>query len=159
MKIKYIDFFKLFAFIWLFEAGCCFKLYARPKKAYKISAEIISEYQNDDSDDVFVELCFKNKSNKAVLGFSADVYISVSHNYEDDFDYNYDDGYDNYYSDSNENDSVEYGNYVFNIKIDERVDSNDKEVFIYPLGMSSAYDYEIDFIYVNEIVYEDSDKM
>lgn len=163
MKIKYIKRFFRFrrhfiqsrifltvVLVCLIEFSFNFKLSARSKKPYRISGDFIYEQQNDDSDNVFVELCFKNKSDKAVISFSAAVYVSVSSDYEEVYDYSFDD--------SESEDFVDYGNRIFNIKIEEKVGGNGKGIFAYPLGLSSALNYEIDFIYVTEIVYEDDEK-
>ena len=163
MEIKYIKrffqsrrhfiqsrIFLTFVLVCLIEFGFSFKLSARPKKPYKISGEIVYEQQNDDSDDVFVELCFKNKSDRAVISFSAAVYVSVSSDYEELFEYGFEE--------SEAEDYVDYGNRVFNFSIEERVGGNGKEIFVCPLGFSSVLNYEIDFIYVTEIMYEDDEK-
>ena len=61
-------------------------------------------------------------------------------------------------ADAWEMDFVEFGSRVFELRIEEKVGGYDKGVFMYPLGVSSAFDYEIDFIYVEEIRYVDDEK-
>ena len=162
MEIKYIKrffrsrryfiqsrIFLTFILVCLIEFGFNFKLSARSKKPYRISGEIVYEQQNND-DVVFVELCFKNKSDKAVISFSASIYVSVSSDYEESYDYSSDD--------IESEDFVDYGNRIFNIKIEERVGGNGKGIFVCSLGLSSSLNYEIDFIYITEIVYENDEK-
>ena len=143
-----------FIFVCLIEVLFSFKLSARTKKPYRISGEIIYEQQSDADDEVFIELCFKNKSSKVVAGFTTVVYVSVRADYEEAADAV--ETWD--VVETWETEFVEFGSHVFELKVEERVGGNDKGVFIYPLSVSSAFDYEIDFIYVTEIKYIDDEK-
>lgn len=137
-------------------------------KPYRISGQILEDY-----DDFFkggeggireagggaVKIFFKNKSRKAVSSFTAVVFVSLGQD---------DSGYSGEYGDSDYYDDFYGGLYRFVLPVEERVGGNERGVFIYPLDLDlfpdfladdyTELNYEIDFIYVSQIEYEDGEK-
>lgn len=137
------------------------------KKPYRISAQV----SNDCSG---IEICLKNKSKKDIVCFTVVVYVSAD---EGDEGAGYGAGYEweeGDYDFGGGDESVGYGwgdgvLHQFVWRVEERVGGNERVVFVYPLEPESLFgfsddedymgiQYEIDFIYITEIEYEDGEK-
>lgn len=145
----------------------------KSKKPYRISGQISNDYSG-------VEICLKNKSCKAVARFTLVVYVSV-YDENEDAGWGGFDGLDELYG-SNDfgGDDSEAGYELdgglltgglqrFVLRVEERVGGNDRGDFVFPLELEklSGYfndegyrdlSYEIEFIYISEIEYEDGEK-
>lgn len=149
------------------------KVELKSKKPYRISGQIRNDYKS-------VEFYLKNKSCKVITSFTVHIYVSV-YDENEDAGWGGFDGLDELYG-SNDfgGDDSEAGYELdgglltgglqrFVLRVEERVGGNDRGDFVFPLELEklSGYfndegyrdlSYEIEFIYISEIEYEDGEK-
>lgn len=142
------------------------------QKPYRISAQV-------SNDCTGIEICLKNKSKKDIVCFTVVVYVSVDEGdegagYGADYGAGYEWGEGDYDFGGSDDGSASYGwgdggLHQFVWRVEERVGGNERVVFVYPLESEGLFDfsddedytgihYEIDFIYITEIEYEDGEK-
>ena len=165
---------RLVCFILLFIYGSfCGTLFAGPgkedlklKKPYRISGQIIEEndesFQFERKGRYALEISIKNKSRKTITCFTVLVYVSL---FEDEESTSYA-GFDEDYDFGRSDFADGLNQFVF--RVEEEVGGDERGVFIFPLELEAFSDYlsddyrdiryEIDFIYVSEIEYEDGEK-
>ena len=142
------------------------------QKPYRISAQV-------SNDCTGIEICLKNKSKKDIVCFTVVVYVSVDEGdegagYGADYGAGYEWGEGDYDFGGSDDGSASYGwgdsgLHQFVWRVEERVGGNERVVFVYPLELEGLFvflddedytgiQYEIDFIYISEIEYEDGEK-
>ena len=142
------------------------------QKSYRISAQV-------SNDCTGIEICLKNKSKKDIVCFTVVVYVSVDEGdegagYGADYGAGYEWGEGDYDFGGSDDGSASYGwgdsgLHQFVWRVEERVGGNERVVFVYPLELEGLFvflddedytgiQYEIDFIYISEIEYEDGEK-
>ena len=151
MKSKLSIFFRKNMIMMFLFVICAFYSFAIGKLPYTVTASLSCD---DDNETVSVELSFRNRNEKAVTGFIAIIYISKKSADEMQV-----------FGENNEAYSSYAEKYVIPVDLQQEVDGilPSKCRYMCSVPLDFLYDseneeeYEIDFIYINQIYYADGE--